>query len=285
MLTPHVIPIRRHERDTHPRPVFHYFGYGSNMNLVSLKAKGVEPRTSTVAELPGWELLFNVHHWFKHEGGVGNIRPSPREGARVLGVVHFIDDEDLARLDAVESYGVGYDRITVPLRSDAGPLEAITYVGIDSYLDERCLPTQRYLNILIAGAEAVGLDASYIESLRRHPVHQPVPYPPFEPPQNAPSRGHFTAADLRTQPTYTALDGHVFDMKGARWQHDCLLPLLGGKDMTLFHLKRLDSSDGSETLDTVRTRNYSAAARAYLNAYLHEYNAEYTWVGSFDYES
>jgi sulfite reductase (NADPH) flavoprotein alpha-component len=265
--------------------VFHYFGYGSNMNLVSLKAKGVVPRTSTIAELPAWELIFNVHHWFKHEGGVGNIRPSSREGARVLGVAHVIDDEDLAKLDAVESYGVGYDRITVPLRTADGPLDAITYIGIDSYLDDSCLPTRRYLNILVAGAETVGLDANYVDALRRHPIHQPGPYPPFEPPPDSPSRGVFDAQSLSAHPTYTALDGHVFDMKGARWQHDCLVPLLGGKDMTLFHLKRLDSSDGSETLDTIRARNYSAAARDYLNAYLHEYNAEYTWIGTFDYGS
>ena len=255
------------------------------MNLVSLEAKGVRPRSSKVAELFGWELLFNVHHWFKHEGGVGNIRPSEHPDARVLGVVHLIDDEDLARLDRVESYGVGYDRVTVPLKTADGPLDAITYVGIESYLDDGCLPTQRYLNILIAGAEAVGLDDDYVEALRRHPIHRPGPYPPFQPPQNSPSQGVFDAERLSAHPTYTSLDGHVFDMKGARWQHDCLVPLLGGKDMTLFHLKRLDTSDGSETLETVRARNYSAAAHDYLNAYLHEYNVEYRWVGTFNYES
>ena len=52
--------------------MFHYFGYGSNINLISLKAKGVEPTSSEWGMIPGWRLRFNVQHWFRHEGGVGN---------------------------------------------------------------------------------------------------------------------------------------------------------------------------------------------------------------------
>jgi sulfite reductase (NADPH) flavoprotein alpha-component len=52
---------------------FWYFGYGSNMNFNSLRAKGVEPRASERAVLRGWRPRFNVHHFFRHEGRVGNI--------------------------------------------------------------------------------------------------------------------------------------------------------------------------------------------------------------------
>lgn len=38
-------------------------------------------------------------------------------------------------------------------------------------------------------------------------------------------------------------------MSGARWQYSFLHSYFGGKDMTLFHLKRLDTSDGGETLE------------------------------------
>ena len=37
-------------------------------------------------------------------------------------------------------------------------------------------------------------------------------------------------------------------MAGARAQHAFLQGYFGGKDMTLFHLQRMDPSDGSETL-------------------------------------
>jgi hypothetical protein len=91
--------------------MFLYFGYGSNINLVSLRAKGVDPVASERAILRGWRLRFNVQHWFRHEGGVGNIEPSPNPDDFVEGMVHTCYDEHLAPLDAVESYGLGYDRI------------------------------------------------------------------------------------------------------------------------------------------------------------------------------
>jgi hypothetical protein len=51
---------------------FLYFGYGSNMDATSLRAKGVQPSSSTPALLTGWRLRFNVEPFFRHEGGVGN---------------------------------------------------------------------------------------------------------------------------------------------------------------------------------------------------------------------
>jgi cation transport regulator ChaC len=55
---------------------FWYFGYGSNMNFNSLRAKGVEPRASERAVLRGWRPRFNVHYFFRHEAGSGTSRVS-----------------------------------------------------------------------------------------------------------------------------------------------------------------------------------------------------------------
>jgi hypothetical protein len=60
--------------------------------------------------------------------------------------------------------------------------------------------------------------------------------------------------------------------------------LFGGKDMTLFHLKRLDSSDGSETLDDIKHDRLTSQQRRYLNEYVHEYSNEYVFVGRYVYE-
>lgn len=54
--------------------------------------------------------------------------------------------------------------------------------------------------------------------------------------------------------------------------------------MTLFHLKRLDSSDGSETLDDIKHDRLTLAQRRYLDEYLHEYNIEYVYVGRYIYD-
>ena len=262
--------------------VFHYFGYGSNINLTSLRAKGVEPRWSEPATLHGWKLLFNVQHWFRHEGGVGNIVPSDRPADRVQGLVHGCEDRHLDLLDAVESYGVGYDRIEVELDSARGPLRALTYVGLPSYLNDRCLPTRRYLNILVKGAIEAGLDRAYIDALRRHPVHPERDYPPFEHPEGP--LPVFDRRSLACHSRYTALAGAVFDMAPARPRLHCLWDLFGGRDMTLFYLKRLDSSDGGETLADLERGRISAAGRSYLNAYLHEYDEEFRYVGRYLYD-
>lgn len=261
--------------------MFHYFGFGSNMDLTSLRAKGVEPLASCRAALPGWRMRFNVQHFFRHEGGVGNIEPSPDPDDRVLGVLHRCADEDLQHLDAAEAYGYGYDRITVYVEADGERVPALAYVGMPGFIDEGCLPTRRYLNILLNGARHAGLERAYIDRLAEHPIHVPGEYPPFTPPAGDFPR--FDAESLASQPLYTALFGAVFDMSGARSQHEFLKGFFGGRDMTLFHLKRLDTSDGSETLDDIRHGRLNEAQRRYLNAYLHEYAAEYRYVGRFEY--
>ncbi len=262
--------------------MYKYFAYGSNLNLISLRAKGVEPRSSELATLKGWKLLFNVRHWFRHEGGVGNIRPSDDPADYVQGLLHLCEDDHLPLLDAMEAYGVGYDRKEVELEMAHGPTRALTYVGLPAYLDNSCLPTRRYLNIILKGATSAGLDETYIERLRRHALHPEEDRPPFEHPQS--DAPEFDRALLAANPHYTALAGAVFDMRGARCELDCLQELFGGKDMTLFHLKRHDTSDGRETLEDVKQDRISDAGRKYLNTYLHEYAAEYRYVGRYVYD-
>jgi sulfite reductase (NADPH) flavoprotein alpha-component len=261
---------------------FWYFGYGSNMDLTSLRAKGVEPRTSERAVLRGWRLRFNVYHFFSHEGGVGNIEPSDHPSDVVWGVVHQCERTDLALLDAAEAYGHCYDRTEVTVHTARGEQRAITYQGMPSFLDESCRPTRRYLNIIVQGAMAAGLDPTYIELLRHHPVHVATPFRPFVAP--AGEYHAFTAATLRQHPLLTALSGAVFDMSCARPEHSYLRSLFGGKDMTLFHLKRLDNSNGCETLDDIKHDRLTPEQRRYLNEYLNEYSKEYVYVGRYTYD-
>jgi sulfite reductase (NADPH) flavoprotein alpha-component len=263
--------------------MFRYFGFGSNMNITSLRAKGVEPIVSRRAVLHGWRLRFNVQHFFRHEGGVGNIERSESPGERVLGVLHDCPDQALASLDAVEACGHGYRRITVEVEAEGERLPAQVYVGMPEFIDDSCLPSRRYLNILIDGARRAGLDFGYVRNLMAQPVHQPDDYPLFEPPPgNYPV---FDSVSLARHPIYTALYGAVFDMSRARPLHHYLKGFFGGRDMTLFHLKRLDSSDGNETMDDVRHGHLNEVQRRYLNGYLNEYAREYRYVGRFDYSN
>jgi hypothetical protein len=259
--------------------VFLYFGYGSNLHLPALRAKGVEPTASVCGRLPGWRLSFDVRHWFPHEGGMGNIRRSPNPADAVLGVVHTCEDPDLAVLDRMEAFGIGYDRILVDVLTDAGPVRAHAYVGLPPFLDGGLLPTRRYLNILIKGAMAAGLDEDYIRQLRQRPV-----VPETEPPAFVPPNGDFptfTRISLGAQPEKTALLGSVFDMSGARPDLESAKPVLGGRDTTLFHLHRHDTSDATETLDDLRRGHVPERARSYLATWLHAYATEFLYAGRY----
>lgn len=252
------------------------------MDLVSIRAKGVEPKRSIPALLPGWKLGFNVQHFFRHEGGVANILQTGSSQDSVHGVVHLCDDNALARLDAVEAFGVGYDRVPVTVDTAEGPISALTYVGMEQFINNACRPTQRYLNILVSGATNAGLQPAYIEALRRQPIHVKRDNPAFEPPATPDTT--YTATSLAEHPRLTALAGFVFNMMDARWQHQYLIGLFGGKDMTLWHLKRLDTSDGSESIDDIKKDKLSRYQKRYLNEYLLEYNVEYQYAGRFRYE-
>lgn len=263
--------------------MFFYFGYGSNMNMIALKAKGVTPVSSERAILHNWRLTFDVPHFFQHEGGVGNVHPSDNPNDSVHGILHECHEEDLPTLDELEALGVVYSREEVEVETyKSQKHQAYVYVGIPTRLDESSSPSERYLNILVNGAKLAKLDESYVEALASTPTHVKQDYPGFEFPDTPTTV--FNTQSLAEHPMYTAYAGAVFDMSEAREDHDFLKNFMGGKDMTLFSLKRMDSSDGHETLDDIKHNRLSAVQKKYLNEYLHEYDVEYRYVGRFDYD-
>ena len=259
------------------RGMISYFGYGSNMDLTSMRAKGVAPVRSMRAKLRGWRLRFNVEHFFHHEGGMGNIEWTGDLADRAEGVLHVCDDLALVALDRVEAYGIGYDRIEVALETAEGLVQALAYVGLPAFIKDACLPTRRYINILVRGAAAAGVDTAYVAALAAVPVLPSPSRPEWRPPlYDAPV---YTRDSLAQQPRVTALAGAVFDMSGCRPRHRTLWSWFGGRDVTLFHLRRLDTSDGTETMADVEAGHLSPSQRQYLTDYLHAFAEEYVYVG------
>ena len=248
------------------------------MDMTALRAKGVVPIRSVPATLHGWRLRFNVEHFFRHEGGVGNIAPTDDPAARVLGVLHWCNDGDLVALDKLEARGVGYDRVSVELQTPNGAETGFAYVGLPEYVNDTCLPTRRYLNILLRGARNVGLDASYIAELEAHEILPPLDPPPFVPPHQSRLFDHNDLVAVRT-----ALSGHLFDMTSARAAHRVAQDWFAAKDVTMFLLRRMDSSNGNETLNDVVTGRLNVNQRRYLDAYLKAFCEEYEYVGPFNY--
>jgi sulfite reductase (NADPH) flavoprotein alpha-component len=231
--------------------------------------------------LEGWGITFNIPDFFAIEGGTGNIEPV--EGDSVHGVLHACRDQDLGVLDDLEAVNISYRRIEATVRTYSGRrVRAYVYVGIDAITDDSCLPSSRYRNILVLGALEMKLDRSYVERLRQVPICAPPEYGPFSFPDEGDPE--FTLETLARHHTYTGLAGAVFDMSTARPRHRYLRQLLGGRDVTVFFLKRMDVSDGSERLDDVIQDRLTQAQRLYLNDYLHEFAREYRYVGRMRYE-
>lgn len=260
--------------------VFYYFGYGSNLSVVSLRAKGVDPLTSEPAVLEGWQLVFDIPDFFVIEGGTGNI--APRENESVHGALHGCREADLPKLDQLEAVGIRYARVETTVTTYSGRrVSAYVYVGLERVLCATCVPSERYRNILVKGAQEMNLDARYIERLRNLPTGAPPQASTFTP--SVPGEP-FTMDVVARNPQLTSLAGHVFDMSGARPEHAYMRELLGGKDVTLLFLKRMDTSAGDETFDDVRLERLDARQRAYVAAYLHEFAREYRYVGRIDYQ-
>lgn len=261
--------------------MFYYFGYGSNMSITSLKAKGVEPLSAEPAILKDWKLAFNIPDFFLIEGGTGNIVPC--DASEVHGILYSCREEHLSVLDGLEAVGVNYRRVKVVVETyGKRAVSAFTYIGIDERLRDGYQPSRRYLNILRCGAEQMGIDPRYRKTLDRFEVKTNPVYAPFHFP--ARPADVFSKEDLIVHKNYVALAGAVFDMSEARAEHAYLREFLAGKDMTLFFLRRMDSSQGSETMDDIRHGRLTNEQRRYLNNYLHEFDREYKYVGKMDYQ-
>lgn len=261
--------------------MFFYFGYGSNMREASLRAKGVVPLSAEPAILRGWRLTFNIPDFFRIEGGTGNIERAP--GDEVHGVLYACRDEDMRALDELEALGVTYDRVQLEVEVYGGrAVMANAYVGIHSNLDDDQRPSRRYRNMIVRGAEDAKLDPTYIARLRAIDVHEYTELGPFRFPGD-PDR-EFTIGSLAEHPLHTAIAGAVFDMSEARPEHRYLQKLLPGRDTTVFFLKRMDTSDGTETLEDFRRGRLSPEQNRYLQRYLHEFASEYRYAGRIRYE-
>ena len=136
-------------------------------------------------------------------------------------------------------------------------------------------------NLLLKGAAELRLDPAYLQALTETPKHKSPANEAFVwPTTSLPSS---TVESLFQRPTHTAFWGAVFDMTNARPAHNAVREILGGKDMTLFWLQRMDSSAGNETFADIVEDRLSPAQREYLNGFLHEYDREYRLVGQMFY--
>jgi gamma-glutamylcyclotransferase len=151
-------------------PTVWYFAYGSNMQRATFCARrGIDYRRALPARVAGWRLVLDKPPLVPVGEGFANIIPDA--GAAVLGVLYEITPDDLAHVDLTEGVLIGnYRRIDVSVVTLGEPALAVVAATLAS--DKRnpdLLPSDRYLQCLIAGAEEHGLPAEYVAQLRALP--------------------------------------------------------------------------------------------------------------------
>jgi AIG2-like family len=154
-----------------------YFAIGAMMNPISVSNRRLKPVASLPAELLDYRLGFFTAQGF----GEALLEP----GASFHGVVHRLTPDEMEILDSIETE---YKRVTATARLYDGTLRQVTVYTRSKKHDE-CIcapPSERYLEIMITGAEHYGVHHSHIDWLRKHErVPRPRPedfvlFPPAE---------------------------------------------------------------------------------------------------------
>ncbi|CAB9522818.1 Gamma-glutamylcyclotransferase [Seminavis robusta] len=151
-----------------------YLAIGSMMLPQSYEVRGFHPKQSQAAELLDYRLGF-----FSCQGFAEAI-PSP--GDSLHGVMHLVSIEEMRELDKIEA---GYIRRlgkARPYGKDCSTTNELVDVTVycrpegANKEEENKPPHERYLEILIAGAEHFGVDPNYIQFLKDHD-RQPRTFP------------------------------------------------------------------------------------------------------------
>lgn len=141
-----------------------YFAYGSNLCFARLEARVPGSRFHGLGTLRGYDL-----RWHKRgQDGSGKCSVAlSKSGAGVQGALFLIPASGKPGLDRVEGKGVGYNEIEVVVETASKPLSAVTYMATETHIDEGLMPFSWYRDLVVAGAEALGLPPAYIDSRLR----------------------------------------------------------------------------------------------------------------------
>ena len=142
-----------------------YFAIGSMMNPVSLANRGIRPISSEPAEVLDYRLGFFT--------AMGVAAAIADKGSSFHGVIHHVTLSDMEKLDKIEGVTEGgYQRETATALLYNGTTRQVTvYAASDELIRNdtiNALPQERYLEIMIAGAQHYGVSSEHIEFLQSH---------------------------------------------------------------------------------------------------------------------
>lgn len=148
-----------------------YFAYGSNMQTATFSGRrGISFLRARPARATGWRLVLDKPPLVSIGEGFASIVPDPT--AAVIGVVYEITAADLEHVDLTEGVLIeNYRRIEIPVRPLDAPEEVLSVQTLTSdRRDPQLRPSDRYMGLIVAGAEEHGLPAEWIAFLRAIPT-------------------------------------------------------------------------------------------------------------------
>ena len=141
----------------------HYFAYGANMDVETLKERNVSFTPVTRGKLRDVRLVFHV----PGADDTGKADLMDDRHSHVHGVVYDVPEESLAGLDVYEGIERGrYRRQEVKVQTELGELSCAVYRGAKFRAGLK--PSSDYLDRLIRGAQYHGLPEHYLTFLKSH---------------------------------------------------------------------------------------------------------------------
>lgn len=148
-----------------------YFAYGSNMQTATFSGRrGISFLSARPARAAGWRLVLDKPPLVSIGEGFASIVPDP--AATVIGVVYEITPADLEHVDLTEGVLIdNYRRIEIPVHPLDAPGAVLHVQTLTSpRRDPSLRPSDRYMGLIVAGAEEHGLPADWIAFLRGIPT-------------------------------------------------------------------------------------------------------------------
>jgi len=135
-----------------------YAAYGSNLHPGRLSRRLASARLLGTAFLADWSLRF--HKRSVDASGKCSIASG---SSGVHFAIYQISEADKQVLDKIEGAGSGYTEIGLVV---PGYGSCFSYTASETHIDDSLAPYDWYKELVLAGAQALGFPAAYIDTIR-----------------------------------------------------------------------------------------------------------------------
>lgn len=140
----------------------YYFAYGSNMNPVRMRDRGIKFTQRLPATLHNARLNFDKRAAMPGEGYASIVSDIDSD---VEGALYRFNEKYIKILDRFEAYPYHYEKWIVEVETQGKKIKAITYIANPEQTDNNLLPSRDYLKHLLAGKDL--LSDEYYSKLKR----------------------------------------------------------------------------------------------------------------------